>query len=114
MTEDEYENQADNGEDEGSGTQTITREKIQVKEPRMYRVLLLNDDYTTMDFVVVVLEQIFQKSPSEATRIMLEVHHKGSGSCGVYTKQIAEAKIQAVQMRAKEEQHPLQCIMEEQ
>ena len=96
-----------------SDTETVTRDEIKVTEPTLYRVILLNDDYTTMDFVVAVLEQIFKKSPSEATQIMLQVHNKGQGLCGVYAKQIAEAKIALVVERAQSEQYPLQCIMEE-
>ena len=111
------ESDADHSGSEGSGSEggleTVTRDKEELKEPKMYRVLLLNDDYTTMDFVVAVLESIFQKSPSDATRIMLEVHQKGSGVCGVYPKEIAEAKITAVELRAQEEDFPLKCIMEE-
>jgi ATP-dependent Clp protease adaptor protein ClpS len=99
--------------DPSSDTETATRDEVKVTEPTLYRVILLNDDYTTMDFVVAVLEQIFKKSPSEATQIMLQVHNKGQGVCGVYPKQIAEAKIAMVVERAQGEQHPLQCIMEE-
>ena len=100
------------GHDSEGGLDTITRDDTKLKEPKLYKVLLLNDDYSTMDFVVAILESIFQKSPSEATRIMLEVHHKGSGLCGVYPREIAEAKIVAVETRAQEEDFPLKCIME--
>ncbi len=99
-------------ENEG-GTQTIIREDSDLKEPKLFKVILLNDDYTTMDFVVSILETVFQKSPAEATRIMLEVHNKGSGLCGLYPKQIAETKVAMVEERAKAEGHPLRCTMEE-
>ena len=92
---------------------TVPKEKVRVKHPKMYRVILLNDDYTTMDFVVSVLEGIFMKSPAEATQIMLQVHHKGRGICGVYAKQIAEAKVMQVHQRARAASYPLRCSMEE-
>ncbi len=97
----------------GSGVQTIEREKVRLKAPKMYRVILLNDDYTSMDFVVSVLETVFRKSPSEAVQIMLQVHNKGSGLAGVYTREIAEAKITLVHNRAEESGYPLRCTMEE-
>lgn len=80
--------------------------------PPLYKVLLLNDDYTTMDFVVQVLEGVFHKSPVEATRIMLHVHKKGSGLAGVYTRDIAETKIKKVHDLAREGGFPLRCVME--
>ncbi len=84
----------------------------EVKSPALYRVLLLNDDYTTMDFVVRILEVVFHKSPPEATRIMLSVHKKGMGVCGVYTRDIAETKVSAVHGLARGKGYPLKCIME--
>lgn len=99
-------------EEGGTGVETVTKDKSKVKHPKMYRVLLLNDDYTTMDFVVAILESIFQKSPAEATQIMLQVHNRGSGVCGVYSKQIAEAKVNLVHQRAKADGYPLRCAME--
>ena len=98
-----------------SGVQTIERVKIstKTKEPKRYRVLLLNDDYTTMDFVVEILETVFNKTPAEAVSIMLEVHRAGRGLCGVYTKQIAEAKVDLVHRRAAARGHPLRSTMEE-
>jgi ATP-dependent Clp protease adaptor protein ClpS len=92
---------------------TVTGNRQKVQSPKQFRVVLLNDDYTPMDFVVNILETIFRKSPSEAVRIMLEVHQKGKGVCGVYTRQIAEVKIAEVRERARSEGHPLQATMEE-
>lgn len=83
-----------------------------VTEPPLYRVLLHNDDYTTMDFVVQVLMVVFNKAFEEATRIMLNVHRKGIGLCGVYPYQIAETKVDTVQSLAREHQYPLKCTME--
>ncbi len=83
-----------------------------VKEPSMYKVLLHNDDYTTMEFVVHVLMLIFHKSVEEATRIMLSVHHKGIGMCGVYTYEVAEIKVETVTRLARQQGHPLKCTME--
>ena len=81
-------------------------------EPHMYKIVLLNDDYTTMDFVVMILETIFAKSQAEATRIMLEVHNNGRGVCGIYPLQIAEAKQALVHSKAETEGFPLKCILE--
>jgi ATP-dependent Clp protease adaptor protein ClpS len=78
----------------------------------MYRVLLLNDDYTTQEFVVIVLRKYFNKSAEEAVRIMLHVHNHGVGECGVYTYEVAETKVTQVMDFARKHQHPLQCIME--
>jgi ATP-dependent Clp protease adaptor protein ClpS len=96
----------------GSGTALITRTRGQTRRPNMYRVLLLNDDYTTQEFVVIVLQKYFNKSIEEATRIMLHVHNHGVGECGVYTYEIAETKVTQVMDYARKHQHPLQCIME--
>jgi ATP-dependent Clp protease adaptor protein ClpS len=85
---------------------------IEVDEPPMYKVLLLNDDYTTMDFVVEVLVYVFQKPPEEATLIMLNVHRKGVGVCGIYPFEIAETKVNLVENLARENGFPLKCIME--
>ena len=84
----------------------------EVEEPPRYKVMLLNDDYTTMEFVVEVLVYVFQKSPEDATRIMLNVHHKGVGICGVYPFEIAETKVNTVETLARENGFPLKCIME--
>ncbi len=97
---------------DGSGTAVITRPKTQTKRPSLYRVLLLNDDYTPMEFVVSVLRKYFNKGPEEATRIMLHVHQQGVGECGVFTYEVAETKVTQVMDYARKHQHPLQCIME--
>lgn len=86
---------------------------VDVREPRRYRVLLHNDDYTTMEFVVEVLTRIFQKTLEQATAIMLAVHEKGIGVCGVYTEEIAETKVAQVHDRARKAGFPLRCSMEE-
>ena len=93
-------------------TGVITRTAPKTKKPSMYKVLLLNDDYTPMEFVVHVLERFFNKGRDEATRIMLHVHQKGVGICGVYTFEIAETKVTQVMDFARKHQHPLQCTME--
>jgi ATP-dependent Clp protease adaptor protein ClpS len=85
---------------------------VELAEPPLYRVLLLNDDYTTMDFVVEVLRHVFHKSEEEATRIMLNVHHQGVGVCGSYPMEIAETKIDQVDSLARERGFPLKCTME--
>jgi ATP-dependent Clp protease adaptor protein ClpS len=96
----------------GNGTAVITRTRAQTKRPSMYRVLLLNDDYTPMEFVILVLQSYFNKNAEEATQIMLHVHHHGVGECGVFTYEIAETKVAQVMDHARKNQHPLQCIME--
>jgi ATP-dependent Clp protease adaptor protein ClpS len=93
-------------------TGIITRTKVRTKKPSLYKVLLLNDDYTPMEFVVHVLERFFGKGRDEATRIMLHVHQKGVGICGVYTFEVAETKVTQVMDFARKHQHPLQCTME--
>ncbi|MFO0417227.1 MAG: ATP-dependent Clp protease adapter ClpS [Pseudomonadota bacterium] len=92
---------------------TAVQERTRVEQPKMYRVILLNDDFTTMEFVVNILETVFFKSPAEATQIMLQVHKSGRGVAGVFSKQIAEAKIDQVHQRARAEGFPLRCHMEE-
>jgi len=96
----------------GPGTAVISKPKLQVKRPNMYRVLLLNDDYTPMEFVIHVLERFFNKDREAATQIMLHVHHHGIGECGVFTYEIAETKVTQVMDFARKHQHPLQCVME--
>jgi ATP-dependent Clp protease adaptor protein ClpS len=104
---------SDNGAGNGnSGTSVITRTQTKTKRPSMYRVLLLNDDYTPMEFVVEVLRKYFQKGRADAERIMLHVHHHGVGECGVFTYEVAETKVTQVMDYARKHQHPLQCIME--
>jgi len=101
----------DEGDDEGrAGALTLTRTRT--KKPSMYKVLMLNDDYTPMEFVVDVLEHIFQKNREEATKIMLHVHQKGVGICGVYTYEVAETKVTQTVDYARKNQHPLQCTLE--
>src|SRR5262245_46624611 len=100
------------GERGNPGTAVITKTKPQTKRPNLYRVLLLNDDYTPMEFVVHVLERFFNKDREAATRIMLHVHHHGIGECGVYTYEVAETKVTQVMDFARKHQHPLQCVME--
>lgn len=96
----------------GHGTAVITRTKTAIKKPNLYRVLILNDDYTPMEFVVHVLQRFFQKSIDDATRIMLHVHNHGVGECGVYTYEVAETKVNQVMEFSRQNQHPLQCVME--
>jgi len=98
--------------DSGAGADVITRTRVKTKKPSMYRVLLLNDDYTPMGFVEEVLRRFFNKANEEATRIMLHVHQNGVGECGVYTFEVAETKVTQVMDFARENKHPLQCIME--
>lgn len=99
--------------DESSDTGTVIKKKERLKRPRQYKVILLNDDYTTMEFVVLVLEGVFLKSPSEAVRIMLQVHRQGRGMCGVFSREIAEAKTELVHQRAQEAGYPLRAVVEE-
>ena len=94
------------------GTAVITKTKPQTKRPSLYRVLILNDDYTPMEFVVHVLERFFNKDREAATRIMLHVHNHGIGECGIYTYEVAETKVTQVMDFARKHQHPLQCVME--
>jgi ATP-dependent Clp protease adaptor protein ClpS len=95
--------------DEGS---VAVAERTTTQPPPMYRVLLVNDDYTPMDFVVGVLQTVFAMTRQQATNVMLQVHRTGLGTCGVYTKEIADTKVAQVLEIAQEHQHPLQCTME--
>ena len=95
------------------GSAVLERRQHKTKTPKMYRVVLLNDDYTTMEFVVSVLEGIFQKSPAEAFRLMMQVHTQEQASCGTYTYEVAETKVDTVQDTAKREGFPLQATIEE-
>ncbi|MDH5648865.1 MAG: ATP-dependent Clp protease adapter ClpS [Gammaproteobacteria bacterium] len=90
----------------------VQEAKPQLKRPPLYKVILLNDDYTTMEFVVIVLERFFHKSREQATQIMLHVHTRGRGVCGVYTREVAETKVQQVMSFAEDNEQPLQCAME--
>lgn len=90
----------------------VQEARPKLKKPTLYKVVLLNDDYTTMEFVVEVLERFFRKNREQATQIMLHVHTRGKGVCGVYTRDIAETKVQQVLQFANEREHPLQCMME--
>jgi ATP-dependent Clp protease adaptor protein ClpS len=94
------------------GISVITKVKPRTKRPSLYRVLILNDDYTPMEFVVHVLERFFNKDAEAATKIMLHVHHHGIGECGIFTYEIAETKVTQVMDFARKHQHPLQCVME--
>ena len=95
------------------GTAVLERESVDLRAPPLYQVLLLNDDFTPMDFVVHVLQHIFRMGHERAMRIMLEVHTEGRGICGVYTRDIAASKVEQVVNLAREHQHPLACVMEE-
>jgi len=119
MADDDRKKRPDNGnkdgngrQDNGPGTSVITKTRPQTKRPNMYRVLLLNDDYTPMEFVVHVLERFFNKDREAATQIMLHVHHHGIGECGIYTYEVAETKVTQVMDFARKHHHPLQCVME--
>jgi len=96
-----------------TGDLVLERTEKQVKEPERFKVLLINDDYTTMDFVVEVLETVFHKSPAEAFRVMMQVHTQGRGLCGVYTFEVAETKVEAVHELARQNGFPLRASLEE-
>ena len=91
----------------------LEAEKVRLKPPPMFKVMLLNDDYTPMDFVVVVLQTVFAMSREQATQVMLKVHRDGMAVCGIYTREVAATKVEQVIELAKSHQHPLQCTMEE-
>ena len=95
-----------------SGTGVVTRTRPKTKKPSLYKVLLLNDDYTPMEFVVHILERFFNKNRDEAVQIMLHVHRHGVGICGVFTYEVAETKVAQVIEFSRRHQHPLQCTME--
>jgi ATP-dependent Clp protease adaptor protein ClpS len=96
----------------GSSNEVAVQARPKTRKPSMYKVLMLNDDYTPMEFVVHVLERFFQKSREDATRIMLHVHRRGVGVCGVFTYEVAETKVTQVMDLARQNQHPLQCTIE--
>jgi len=101
-----------NDNEGGSQTGVVTKTRPKTKKPSMYKVLMLNDDYTPMEFVIHVLERFFSKSHDEATRIMMHVHQRGVGVCGLYTYEVAETKVTQVMDLARQNQHPLQCTIE--
>ena len=101
-----------NGGQDDRATGVIVRTRPKTKRPSLYKVLMLNDDYTPMEFVVHVLERFFSKRREEATQIMLHVHRRGVGICGVYTYEVAETKVTQVIDYARKHQHPLQCTLE--
>ena len=98
--------------DGGPATGVVVKARPRTRKPTMYKVLMLNDDYTPMEFVVHVLERFFQKSREQATQIMLHVHRRGVGVCGVFTYEVAETKVTQVMDLARQNQHPLQCTIE--
>lgn len=98
--------------DDGHGSVVVERQSQKTEPPRMYQVVLLNDDYTPMEFVVVVLQEYFNRDLEAATQIMLKIHHDGRGVCGVYSKDVAATKVELVLAAARRGGHPLQCIME--
>ncbi|GEO99763.1 hypothetical protein GCM10007887_28340 [Methylobacterium haplocladii] len=100
------------GDGDRSNTAIITRTKPKTKRPSLYRVLLLNDDYTPMEFVVHVVERFFNKNHDDAYQIMMHVHQNGVGECGIFTYEVAETKVTQVMDFARKHQHPLQCVME--
>ena len=100
------------GNGTGPGTGAVIKTRAKTKKPSLYKVLLLNDDYTPMEFVVLILEHIFNKSREEAVQIMLHVHRHGVGVCGVFTFEVAETKVAQVIEFARRHEHPLQCTME--
>ena len=91
----------------------LEAKKARVKPPPMFKVMLLNDDYTPMEFVVVVLQKFFAMTRERATQVMLKVHREGIGVCGVYPRDVASTKVEQVASYARKHQHPLQCVMEE-
>jgi ATP-dependent Clp protease adaptor protein ClpS len=98
--------------DDGQGAVVVERKPQKTEPPRMYQVILLNDDYTPMEFVVMVLQEYFNRDLETATQIMLKIHHEGRGVCGVFSKDVAATKVELVLAAARRGGHPLQCIME--
>jgi ATP-dependent Clp protease adaptor protein ClpS len=98
--------------DDGQGAVVVERKTAKTTPPPMYQVVMLNDDYTPMEFVVMVLQEYFKRDLETATQIMLKIHHEGRGVCGVYTKDVAATKVELVLAAARRAGHPLQCIME--
>ncbi len=102
----------DRDDEDGTNTGVATRTRAKTKKPTPYRVLMLNDDYTPMEFVVLVLQRFFKLDMEEATRVMLQVHQRGVGVCGVFSYEVAETKVAQVIDFARQNQHPLQCTLE--
>ena len=102
----------DSDSDTGVITESKTRPKTKSETPPLYKVMLINDDYTPMDFVILVLQKFFAKDMTEATQIMLSVHQKGYGICGTFTHEIAETKVYQVNQFSQTNRHPLKCVME--
>ena len=102
----------DGEDDGGTGVGVATRTRAKTKQPSLYKVLMLNDDYTPMEFVVLCLQRFFRMNMEEATRVMLHVHQKGVGVCGVFSYEVAETKVAQVIDYARQNQHPLQCTLE--
>ncbi len=111
MAQDEHDN-PNQQDDDGGSTGLLTERKVRAERPNLYKVLLHNDDFTPMDFVVDVLERFFSKTHAQATEIMLAVHYKGKGVCGIFPYEVAETKVALVTEAAREHEHPLQCTME--
>ena len=105
-------NDHDQDMDQGPGVGVVQKTAPRTKRPSLYKVVLLNDDYTPQEFVVWLLQAIFKKDAEEAVRIMLHVHNNGVGICGVYTYEVAETKVAQVMELSRRNQHPLQCMME--
>ncbi len=102
----------DDGDDGGADTGTLTKTRTKTKKPSMYKVLMMNDDYTPMDFVIYILQNCFRMTIAEATEVMLHVHHKGVGICGIFPLDVAETKVAQVMAVAQKNEHPLQCTLE--
>ncbi len=102
----------DDGDTDDAGTGVATRTRTRTKQPSPYKVLMLNDDYTPMEFVVLCLQRFFKMGIEDATRVMLHVHQKGVGVCGIFSYEVAETKVGQVMEFARANQHPLQCTME--
>lgn len=103
---------SDQGNQDGTVVERRTKERVKTRKPPLYKCILLNDDYTPMEFVVEILKSVFHRSQADATRIMLHVHQNGMGIAGVFPYEVAETKIRTVEELAKENQFPLKCVME--
>lgn len=103
---------SDQGNQDGTVVERRTKEQVKTRKPPLYKCILLNDDYTPMEFVVEILKSVFHRSQADATRIMLHVHQNGMGIAGIFPYEVAETKIRTVEELAKENQFPLKCVME--